>query len=151
MQHGGLREAVRGEMLRPEQQIRRRRTVETETAFAGFIQRHEGQRGLGLIGAHDAIGGDAGLLQALQQKIAEHVAPQHADEMRCAAQARHRDRDIGRRTAGVLRKRACLIRTGLRQCQHIDQGLAKTHHPVLQGTHARASASAPRRREPQMP
>lgn len=151
MQHGGLLETVGSKVLRTEQQIRCRRAIETETALASFIQCNEGQRSLGLIGAHDAIGGNAGLLQALQQKIAEHVAPQHADKMCRTAQPRHCNGDVGRRTTGVLRKRARLIRTGRRQRQHVDQGLAKTDHPILDSTHARASASAPRRREPQMP
>ena len=70
------------EVLRPEQQIRRGRPVETEAPLALGIQRDEGERGVGRFGAHHLCGGDAGGFEALQQEITEGVLCQHADEGR---------------------------------------------------------------------
>ena len=97
-----------------EQQIGRRRTVEAEAALPLCIESDERQRGLGGIGADDVVGTDTVLGQAFGQEVAEHVAAQHADELRLRAQPRGSHRDVGRCPAGVLQERARRVRIGRR-------------------------------------
>ena len=109
-------EARRLEVAVTEQQVSRRRAVETEAALAIGIQGHEGQCGLGRVGAHDVIGTHAVLDQAVGQEVAEHVTAQHADELGLRTQPRSRHRDVGRRPTGVLQERTRGVGRGRRLC-----------------------------------
>ena len=97
-----------------EQQVGRRWAVETEAALAAGIQRDEGQRGLCRIGTHDVIRAHAVLGQAVRQEVTEHVSAQHADELGLRPQSRCRHRNVGRRTAGVLKECARSVGRGRR-------------------------------------
>ena len=126
MEHGDVAEGVGAEVGRPEQQVGGVVAVEAEAAFALRIQGDEGQRAVRRIGAHDVGGADAGLLQAVEQEVAEAVAREHAGEARVPAEPRGGDRHVGRRAAGERREargEATLVEAVGVQ---VDQRLAET-------------------------
>ena len=63
----------------------------------------------------------AGITQAVEQEIAEHVRAQHAHELRLTAKTRHRDRHVGRSTACMLHEHARLVGLEARRWREINQ------------------------------
>src|SRR3546814_3789866 len=64
----------------PEQQVGGVLAMEAEAAFAVGVQGDEGQRAVRRVGAHHVVDAHAGLLQAVEQEIAEAVMREHAGE-----------------------------------------------------------------------
>ena len=118
------------EVVLREQQVGGGRTVEAEAAFAAGVERNEGERGVGLVGATHVAGADAGFVQAVEQEVAEHVLAEHADEPRIAAEARDRDCDVGRGATGALQQVSFTFRQQVYHCvaQYPDF-IAHHHYP----------------------
>jgi hypothetical protein len=135
VKRGNVAEGVGAEVGRAEQQIGRAVTVEVEAAFALGIETDQCQCRVGHVRSHHIGGADAGALQAVEQEVAETVAPEHAGETRIATEPCRGDRHVSRCAAGERHEAGgkavgvgCL-------CMQIDQRFAEAKDGV--GSHFR--------------